>query len=282
VLELFQYEFMQRAFVVATVTGALCAVIGVYVVLRGMSFIGAGIAHASFGGVALGFITGLHPFFTAIVFCTGVAWGIGFVSETKRIREDTAVGIFFASTMAFGVLLIGFLKGYNVDLFGYIFGNILAVTVFDMVVSIVFAIVVISVIILFFKEFLFLTFDSEAAEVAGLPVRMLNYLMLTLISLTIVISIKAVGIVLVSALIVAPAAAANQLTDDFKRMMILAVVLGIASTWIGLLLSSMLDIASGATIVLVATIIFFICAGFSPHRRSMRQRLALLKTDMGD
>ena len=280
-IELLHYEFMQRALVVATVTGALCAVIGVYVVLRGMSFIGAGIAHASFGGVAIGFITGLNPFFTAVLFCTSVAWGIGFVSETKRIREDTAVGIFFASTMAFGILLIGFLKGYNVDLFGYIFGNILAVTRFDMWASVILAVVVIGVVLLLFKEFLFLTFDSEAASVAGLPVRMLNYLMLTLISLTVVVSIKAVGIVLVSALIVAPAAAANQLTDDFKQMMLLSAALGVASTWLGLLLSSVLDIASGATIVLVATIIFFLCTAFSPHRRTMRQRVKGLRKDMG-
>lgn len=280
-IELLHYEFMQRALVVATVTGALCAVIGVYVVLRGMSFIGAGIAHASFGGVAIGFITGLNPFFTAVLFCTSVAWGIGFVSETKRIREDTAVGIFFASTMAFGILLIGFLKGYNVDLFGYIFGNILAVTRFDMWASVILAVVVIGVVLLLFKEFLFLTFDSEAASVAGLPVRMLNYLMLTLISLTVVVSIKAVGIVLVSALIVAPAAAANQLTDDFKQMMLLSAALGVASTWLGLLLSSVLDIASGATIVLVATIIFFLCTAFSPHRRTMRQRVKGLQKDMG-
>ena len=279
-IEIFQYDFMQRALIVATVTGALCAVIGVYVVLRGMSFIGAGIAHASFGGVALGFVTGLNPFFTAVIFCSAVAWGIGFVSETKRIREDTAVGIFFASTMALGVLLIGFLKGYNVDLFAYIFGNILAVTRFDMWASVILAAVIIAVVVFLFKEFLFLTFDSEAAQVAGLPVRLLNYLMLTLIALTVVVSIKAVGIVLVSALIVAPAAAANQLTDDFKRMMILAVIVGVASTWIGLLLSAWLDIASGATIVLVATIVFFLCTAFSPHRRTMKQRVRGLRKDI--
>ncbi len=271
-IELFQFEFMQRALVVATVTGALCAVIGVYVVLRGMSFIGAGIAHASFGGVAIGFFTGLNPFFTAIVFCTTVAWGIGFVSETKRIREDTAVGIFFASTMALGVLLIGFLKGYTIDLFGYMFGNILAVTRFDMWAAIALSVIVISIIIFLFKEFLFLTFDSEAAQVAGLPVRFLNYLMLTLVAITIVMSIKAVGIVLVSALIVAPAASAHQLTDDFKKMMILSVIIGIASTWIGLFLSSLLDIASGATIVVTATIIFFLCSALSPNRRQSTQR----------
>lgn len=279
-IELLHFEFMQRALIVATVTGALCAIIGVYVVLRGMSFIGAGIAHASFGGVALGLLTGLNPFFSAILFCTAVALGIGFVSESKRIREDTAVGIFFASTMAFGVLLISFLKGYTADLFGYIFGNILAVTSFDVWASIIMAVLVIGIIFLFFKEFLFLTFDSEAARVAGLPVRFLNYLMLTLIALTIVLSIKAAGIVLVSALIVAPAAAAHQLTDDFKKMMRLSVLLGIASTWGGLFLSSWLNTASGATIVMTATVIFFLCSAFSPHRRNMRKRLMMLKNNL--
>ena len=279
-IELLQFEFMQRALVIATVTGALCAVIGVYVVLRGMSFIGAGIAHASFGGVALGFFLGWNPLVTAILFCTAVAWGIGFVSETNRMREDTAVGIFFASTMALGVLIIGFLKGYTIDLFGYMFGNILAVTAVDMWAAIILSIVVIGAVIFLFKEFLFLTFDAEAAAVAGLPVRFLNYLMLTLIAATIVMSIKAVGIVLVSALIVAPAAAAHQLTNHFKSMMVLAVILGVASTWIGLFLSSLLDIASGATIVMTATVIFFLCSAFSPHRRRMRQRTAELREEM--
>jgi ABC-type Mn2+/Zn2+ transport system permease subunit len=279
-IELLQFEFMQRALIVATVTGALCAAIGVYVVLRGMSFIGAGIAHASFGGVAIGFYTGLNPFYTAIFFCTAVAWGIGMVSESRRIREDTAVGIFFASTMALGVLLIGSLKGYNVDLFGYMFGNVLAVTKFDMWAAILLSVVIISIILLLYKEFLFLTFDTEAAKVTGLPVRFLNYLMLTLVAVTIVMSIKAVGIVLVSALIVAPAASAQQLSEDFKKMMTLSIVLGVASTWIGLFASSLLDIASGATIVITATLIFFLCSLFSPHRRSLRRRMTVLRKTM--
>lgn len=276
-IELLHFEFMQRALIVATVTGALCAVVGVYVVLRGMSFIGAGIAHASFGGVALGLLVGVNPFYSAVVFCTGVALGIGYVTESKRIREDTAVGIFFASTMAFGVLIISFLKGYTVDLFAYIFGNVLAVTTFDVWAAVILAVVVIGIIFLFFKEFLFLTFDAEAARVAGLPVRFLNYLMLTLIALTIVLSIKAVGIVLVSALIVAPAAAAHQLTDDFKKMMALSAALGVGSSWIGLLLSSLFDTASGATIVMTATAVFFLCSALSPHRRNLKRQTALVK-----
>jgi len=264
---------MHRAFVVSTITGILCAVIGVYIVLRGMAFIGAGIAHASFGGVALGFLIGINPFFTAIVFCILTAWGIGIISEKKRVKEDTAVGIFFASTMALGVLLIGFIRGYNIDLFGYIFGNILAVSSFDVWAGISLAIFVVFIIILFFKEFLFITFDLEMATVTGLPVRPLNFLMLTLIALTIVISIKSVGIVLVSALIVTPAAAAYQLTDNFKRMMLFSILIGIFSSWTGLILSAVLNVPSGATIVLTATVIFFICFFCSPQRRKLIKRM---------
>lgn len=271
-IDLLHYTFMQRAIVVATLTGGLCAIIGVYVILRGMSFIGAGIAHASFGGVALGFLTGLNPFFSAIIFCTGIAWGIGFISEKKHLKEDTAVGIFFASTMALGVLLIGFIKGYNVDLFAYIFGNVLAITKFDMWATILLSLFVVASIVFLYKEFLFLTFDSEMAQVTGLPVRFLNYLMLTLIALVIVISIKAVGIVLVSALIVAPAAAAQQISENFKKMLIISVMLGIGSSWIGLFLSSLLNIPSGATIVLVATIIFFILYIYAQTKRYRTQK----------
>ncbi len=278
-IDLFHYTFMQRALLVSTVTGILCAVIGVYIVLRGMAFIGAGISHASFGGVALGFLTGINPFFTAIVFCIFTAWGIGMISEKNRVREDTAVGIFFASTMAFGVLLIGFIKGYNVDIFGYIFGNVLAVTAFDVWSAVILSVLVITVIIVFFKEFLFITFDMEMARVAGLPVRWLNFIMLTLVAMVIVISIKAVGIVLVSALIVTPAAAAFQLTDNFKRMMLFSIILGVFSSWAGLLLSALFNIASGAAIVLTATLIFFICFFYSPKRRGLRKRVKKLHSN---
>ena len=131
-MDFWQYAFMQRALIGGVMIGLLTAVIGVYVVLRGMSFIGAGVAHASFGGVALGFLLGIDPLWAAVAFCLAVAWGIGAVTRRGGIKEDTAVGIFFASTMAFGVLLIGLMQGYNVDLFSYLFGSILAVTAADL------------------------------------------------------------------------------------------------------------------------------------------------------
>jgi len=268
--EILRYTFMQRALLSGVLVGTVCAVVGVYVVLKGLSFIGSGIAHASFGGVALGFLLGWNLTLTALLFCLATAWGIGIVTRHGEIKEDTAIGIFFTSTMAFGILLVGLLKGYNVDLFGYLFGSILAVTQTDLWLILGLGAGVLLVVGLFYKELLFITFDPEMAQVVGLPATKLYFLLLSLIAVTVVISIKVVGIVLVSALLVIPAAAAYQLTDDFQRMMALSVLIGVGSAVIGLFLSYWLNTASGATIVLTATAIFFLATVFSPRRRRMR------------
>ena len=255
-MDFWHYAFMQRALVGGVMIGLLTAVIGVYVVLRGMSFIGAGVAHASFGGVALGFLLGIDPLWAAVAFCLAVAWGIGAVTRRGGIKEDTAVGIFFASTMAFGVLLIGLMQGYNVDLFSYLFGSILAVTPADLHMVLGVGVLVLLTVALLYKEFLFITFDPETARVNGVPEPALYYLLLALIALTIVVSIKVVGIVLVSALLVTPAAAAYQLSRSFGKMMALSAFFGVLSVVVGLVASFFLNTASGATVVLTATTIF--------------------------
>jgi ABC-type Mn2+/Zn2+ transport system permease subunit len=273
--ELLGFAFMQRALLAGVLIGAVCAIIGVYVVLKGLSFIGAGIAHASFGGVALGFVLGINPLISAIAFCLATAWSIGLVARKIQVKEDTAIGIFFASTMALGILFIGLMRGYKVDLFGYLFGNILAVSVQDVWITLVLGIGVLVAVGLFFKELMFVTFDVEMAEVTGVPAGRVYFLLISLIALTIVLSIKVVGIVLVSALIVTPAAAAYQLTEDFRRMMALAIVIGVGSAVGGLLLSYPLNIASGSTIVLLATLVFFTAALVSPRRRRVSGRLII-------
>jgi len=265
--EILTYTFMQRALAASMLIGTLSAIIGVYVVLRGLAFIGAGIAHASFGGVALGFLLGINPILAAVVFCLVTAWAIAWTSRRAEVREDTAIGIFFAATMALGILFIGLMRDYNVDLFGYLFGSVLAVTREDLWLSLGLGIGVLLTVGLFFKELLFITFDPEMAQVSGLPASTLYVLLLSLMALTIVLSIKVVGIILVSALIVIPAAAAYQLTEDFRRMMLLAVVIGNLSATIGLFLSYGLDTASGATMVLTATTFFMLSALLSPRRR---------------
>ncbi len=268
--DILQYTFMQRALLSSVLVGALCAVIGVYVVLKGLSFIGSGIAHASFGGVALGFLLGWNLVLTAFGFCLATAWGIGYVSRKGEVKEDTAIGIFFSATMALGILFIGLLKGYNADLFGYLFGSILAVTRQDLWITVGASALVLTVVGVLYKELLFITFDPEMAQVVGLPVEKLYYLLLSLIATTVVVSIKVVGIVLVSALIVTPAATAYQLTDDFRRMMALAVCIGVGASVAGLFLSYWLNTASGATIVVTATLTFFAATLLSPRRRRAR------------
>jgi ABC-type Mn2+/Zn2+ transport system permease subunit len=268
--DILSFTFMQRALAASLLIGTVSAVIGVYVVLRGLAFIGAGIAHASFGGVALGFLLGINPILAAVVFCLVTAWGIAWTSRRAEVREDTAIGIFFAATMALGILFIGLMRDYNVDLFGYLFGSVLAVTQEDLWLSLGLGVGVLLTVGLFFKELLFVTFDPEMAQVSGLPAGVLYVLLLSLMALAIVLSIKVVGIILVSALIVIPAAAAYQLTEDFRRMMLMAVVIGNLSAVIGLFLSYEFDTASGATMVLTATSLFVLSALLSPRRRGRR------------
>ncbi len=277
-MEILAYTFMQRALLASVIIGVVCAVIGTYVVLRGLSFIGAGIAHASFGGVALGFLLGVNPFLSAIIFCLLTAWGIGWTSAKGEIKEDTAIGIFFASTMALGVLFIGLMKAYNVDLFGYLFGSVLAVTEQDIWLSLTIGGAVLLTVVVLYKELKFVTFDQEMAAVEGLPATGLYFLLLSLMALTVVISIKVVGVILVSALLVIPPATAYQLSDDFNKMMLDSIVVGVGSAVVGLFLSYWLDVASGATIVLTATTLFFLAAILSPRRRMLRKRrLALIE-----
>jgi ABC-type Mn2+/Zn2+ transport system permease subunit len=268
--DILDYTFMQRAIAASVLIGLVCSVMGVYVVLRGLAFIGAGIAHASFGGVALGVVLGINPLFTAAVFCVATAWSIGIVSRAGKVKEDTAIGIFFASTMALGILLIGLLHEYNTDLFGYLFGSVLAISKSDLWLTVGLSVGVLGVVALFYKELLFITFDPEAAEASGLPARALYFLLLGLLAVTIVVSLKVIGIILVSALLVTPAAAAYQLTTDFRKMMVLSAFFGAFSALTGLTLSYVLDTASGATIVLTATGIFFVTALVSRRRKSLR------------
>lgn len=265
--DLFSHGFMQRALLEALLVGSVCAFLGVYVVLNGLSFIGAGISHSTFAGVGLGLLLGINPMWTALIFSTGVALSIGAVSEHSALSHDTAVGIFFAATMALGVLLLSLMDDYYVDIFSYLFGNILALTTTDLWMSAVMVTCIVAIVFLFFKEFLALSFDEELSGIMGLPVRSLRYLLLVLMTLTIVLSVKSVGIVLVSALIVTPAAAAQQLTRSFTTMMLLSVIFGTGSSIAGLLLSYFINVPSGAGIVLIATLIFFIAWAWSPVRR---------------
>lgn len=266
-LEMFSYGFMQRAFLASFLIGLACSVIGVFVVLKGLSFIGAGTSHAAFAGVALAFLIGAPPLLVAVLFGLSTVWITGFLQEKGKMKPDVSIGIFYTLTMALAILFIGLMKAYNPEVYGYLFGSILSVTSFDLKVILALSLGILATVFLFFKEFHFISFDQEMAEASGIPARNLSFLLLNLISLTIVISLKAVGAILVFALLVIPAAAAEQWANNMRSMMTYSVLIGIFSSWLGVMLSYWFDLPSGSTIVLLATLIFFVAVLTSPKRR---------------
>ncbi len=271
-LELLTYDFMQRSLLAAAMVGGLCSVIGVFVVLRGLAFMGAGTAHAAFAGVALGYLIGWPPLLMAILFGLATVWITGWVEEKGRMKLDVSIGILYTATMALAILFIGLMKTYNAEIYGYLFGNVLAVTSEELGIIAGLSIVVIGAIVLFSKELYFIAFDQEMAEASGVPARRIFFLLLTLIALTVVISLKTVGAILVFAMILIPASTAYQLTHSLSRLTWYSILIGITCSVGGVLISSYWDIPSGPAIVLLATVLFFVAVIFSPKRQ--RQALA--------
>lgn len=269
------YPFMQRAFLGTVVIGILSAVIGSFVILRRLAFIGEGLAHGSLAGLALGYIFHWDLYLMGNIYTIGLALFIGFLHEKTRVSIDTAIGILFSTSMALGIALISGLKFYTTDLTGYLFGSVLAITPFDLGIIIGAAFLIIIILVLFYKEFLFYAFDPEMAEVVGLPRARLHYTMLTMIAITVVIAAQTVGIILVTALLVIPAASAFQWIKSLKHLLLLAMAFGLLSSVIGLYLSYYFNIASGASIALVAAVIFLSSFIFSSKRQNLRRSFGL-------
>jgi len=254
----FEFGFMQRALIGSVLVGAICALVGTYVVLRGLAFVGDALSHAAFPGVVIAYLLKANIHLGAAIFAVVTALGIGLVSRRGRVSYDTAIGILFAGAFALGVLLMSRIRGYTVDLFSFLFGNVLGISRQDLLLAGILGTIVALTILLFYKELLLLSFDPTIAEAMGYPVQALNYLLLSLIALTIVISIQAVGIILVVALLVTPSATAYLLTNRFSRMMLLGILFAALAAVSGLYLSYYLNVASGAAIVLVSTCLFFL------------------------
>ncbi|MDH4232032.1 MAG: metal ABC transporter permease [Nitrospirota bacterium] len=255
--EVFGSPFMQKAFLAGILVSILTGLISVFIVLRKMSFIGAGISHAAFGGIAIGFFTGMNPLVTAILYSILVAIGIESTGRKGKISEDASIGIFYSVSMALGIALLSLSKSYNVDLFGYLFGNILAISRTDILLTVITFVVVSGFILMFLKELFLSTYNEELAKVDGVPVVLLNTFFLIALAVSIVISIRIVGIILVSALLVIPGATARLFAKGLISMLVLSCLTGVASVIFGLLISYQYDIAPGACIVLVSALIFF-------------------------
>ncbi len=261
-IELLSYGFMQRALAAGLVVSVLCSLLSVFVVLKRLSFAGAGISHAAFGGVAFGVLLGWHPLLSATLFCMLVAVLIHGIKLRGKVQEDALIGIFFAAAMALGIMLLSLSGRYTVDLFGYLFGNILTISSSDLLIMGGVAGVVLLLLLFFFKELLFYCFDEEMAQVTGLPTVFLGYLLGIMLALVIVASLKVVGIVLVSALLVIPGATARQLSRNYRQMVLISLLVAVTATLAGLVLSYWFNLPSGAAIVLLSTLFFFLSLAF--------------------
>jgi ABC-type Mn2+/Zn2+ transport system permease subunit len=263
----FAEQYMQRAFIAALVVGLLCSTMGTYVVLRKLSFIGDGLAHASFAGIVIAYLRGINYAVGAAVVTVITALGIGFVHRRAKISLDTTIGVLFTAAFALGIFLMtGFSKS-SVDLQSYLFGSILGVSQNDLLMIVGLALFVGLVVAAFYRPLLYTSFDPIVAEAAGIRAGLIENVLLVLLSLTIIVSLQLVGIILVAALLVTPAAAAAQLTKRFVPMLVISGVFGVISSVGGLYLSYTISSASGATMVLLATLLFFLAMGVSAMRR---------------
>lgn len=256
-LEMLQYGFMQRAFIAAIMIAIICSAIGTFIVLKRLSMIGDGLAHIALGGIALGLFFNVYPVTAALFFSAVSALGINRLRKTK-VHGDIAIAIFFSAGLAVAVVVLSLANGFNVGLFGYLFGSILTVSQTDLQIILGLGILTIGGVILFYKEFVYLTFDEESAMVSGIPVDKLNNILVVLTAITVVVSIKIVGILLVSSLLVVPAATSLQISKNFKETMILSTLFAILSVVTGLISSYYFNIATGGAIVLVSIFLFVV------------------------
>ena len=257
-MEIFQYEFIRNAMIATILVNIACGIVGTFVVTKRIVFISGGISHAAFGGIGLGYFLGLDPIITAIPFSILTAFGIGFIAKKTKVGEDAAIGILWAIGMSLGIIFINLTPGYAPDLFSYLFGNILTIPFSDLIIMVVLDMIIIVITILFYKEFKAISFDEEFSKVAGVPVDVLYFLLLGMVALSVVILIKVVGIILVIALLTIPASMCRQFTNNIKTLIFLSMSVGIILTIGGLWISYILDLASGATIIILLGIVFLL------------------------
>lgn len=269
------YEFFARALAASAMVGLVCAVVGTYMVLRGLAFMGDALSHAAFPGVVAAYLLGAPFYIGATIAAVGTSLAIGWITRRGRLRGDTTIGVLFAGMFAFGVFLFSTIPNYVGDLFGFLFGEVLGISSSDLIALTILGLVVLAVVAVLWKEFLYSTFDPLGAGASGLPVALLEYLFLGLIAMTIVISLQSVGIILVVAMLVTPAATAQLLTNRFSRLILVAAGIGIVAPLIGLYVSYWTNTASAALIVLVETATFLVALLLGPRTGLLRRRQPL-------
>jgi manganese/iron transport system permease protein len=267
-LEPLQYSFMQRALIGAILVGIVCAAVGVFVVLRGLAFLGDAVAHAAFPGIVIAFLLKANLVIGGMIAAVLAAVSMGALSRRGAIREDTAIGIVFSGMFAVGIVLFSGIRSYTGDLLGILLGNILGVTVEQLVLAALLSLVIVGVLWIWWREFIFVSFDPVGAQAAGLPTGRYDTALLGLIGLTVAVSVQIVGVVLVVAMLVTPAATARLLAKDLRSFVILSIAAALLASIVGLWLSYFVNAASGGTIVLVATAAFAVAWVITQLRRT--------------
>ena len=260
-----EFDFMRHALLAAVLVSVACGIVGTLVVVNRIVFISGGISHAAFGGIGLGYWLGINPLIAVVPFSLAAAIAIGLLGSRLRVGEDTAIGVLWTMGMALGVLLVQLTPGYAPDLQSYLFGNILTVPVFDLLLMLGLDVLIVGAVLALYREFAVISFDEEFATVLGIPARLVGLLLLCLVALSVVVLIRVVGIILVIALLTMPASIARQFTSSLSQLMVIAILVGMVLTTAGLWLSYTLDLSSGATIVLLLGAVFLIVSVLQPR-----------------
>ncbi|WP_096202003.1 metal ABC transporter permease [Bacillus sp. FJAT-45350] len=280
-----RYQYLQNAMLAGILVGIICGVVGCFIILRGMALMGDAISHAVLPGVVIAYMIGTSYFIGAVFTGIITALAIGYVSQNSRIKHDSSIGIMFTAAFALGIILITFNRGTGVDLWHILFGNVLAVSTADLQLTIGIGVLVLILIALFYKQLLVSTFDPIMAQAIGLPTKLIHYLLMFVLALVTVASLKSVGIILVVAMLITPGSTAYLLTNRLSTMIVLSAVFGVISAIVGVYYSFIYDVATGASIVLVASILFVLAFLFSPKYgivvRGIRQKFFLKKNEEG-
>ncbi len=269
---LYEYQFLQNALFAGILASIVCGIIGVIVVEKKLVMMSGGIAHTAYGGVGLGYLLGFEPMIGAFLFSISAAIGIGYVKRKSGVQSDVIIGLFWSLGMALGILFIALMPGYPPDINSYLFGNILSVTKMDLYLMIVLTFLVVVLVIAFFNDWKAFLFDEEFASIIGIKTTFLDYLLLILVSLTVVVLIRVAGIIMILALFTAPAAIAGLYSEKLKKRMIYAIILGVFFCITGLWISYTLNIASGASIVILSVVFYFAAYAIRFVRFKMKRK----------
>ncbi|GEN45519.1 metal ABC transporter permease [Alkalibacillus haloalkaliphilus] len=260
------YPFLQNALIAGVLVGIVCGVVGCFIILRGMALMGEAISHAVLPGVVIAYMLGASFFVGAVITGVLTALGIGYISQNSRIKDDSAIGILLTGTFAVGVVLVTTIGSTSINVWHILFGNVLAVSRTDLWMTLGITVGVLILIFVFYKQLLLSTFDPTMAKAIGLPTRLIHYMLMFILSLVTVASLNTVGIILVVAMLITPGATAYLMTDRLPMMLTLSAVFGVISAVVGVYYSYIYDVATGASIVIVATLLFTLAFLFSPKQ----------------